>query len=204
MGLRRGSIRSAMNPTAQAALHTISVFILPITFGIAFYRIFTQKLRKQVMIPDFRRGLDFIRGELKGVLEAGAHTYNTRKEEITIVDMRPQPILIERLSFQDALTHDGIISIGASLVVRDPKLAATALRDQIGDSTLIIRDTLKVTVSQQVAPDREGLEALQKSLMDAINLSIEKVGMGITELEITELWTGTPALPENLTNAVIQ
>lgn len=156
------------------------------------------------MITDFRRGVHFIGGVLNGVLETGAYTYNPRKEEITIVDMRPSPILVERLSFQDALKHDGIISIGTSLVVRDPTLAATALRDQINDSYLIVRDTLKATVSQQIALDRESFEALQTLLASALNSSLEKVGMGISELEITELWAGTPSLQANPTNAVIQ
>jgi hypothetical protein len=156
------------------------------------------------MITDFRRGVHFIDGALAGVLEVGTYTYNPRKEEITIVDMRPHPILIERLSFQDALRHDGIISVGASLIVRDAKVAATALRDQINDSYLIVRDTLKVTVSRRIAPARESFEVLQNSLVDAINSSLEKVGMGISELEITELWSGTPALHANLTNAPIQ
>jgi hypothetical protein len=204
LGLHRGSIRLSMDPTAQAALDTISSCILLVTAGIVVYRFLTRKLRKRVAITDFRRGVHFVDGALEGVLEVGTYTYNPRKEEITIVDMRPYPILIERLSFQDALRHEGIISIGASLIVRDPKFATTALRDQIDDSYLIVRDTLKIAVSRQIAPSRESFEVLQNSLVDAVNSSLEKVGMGISELEITELWVGTPTLHANLANAAIQ
>lgn len=204
VGLHRGSIRFGMDPTAQAALHTISSLIFLVTVGVVVYRFFTRNLRKRAMITDFRRGVHFVGGALEGVLEVGTYTYNVRKEEITIVDMRPHPILIERLPFQDALRNDGIISVGTSLIVRDPKFAATALGDQINDSYLIVRDTLKITVSRQIAPAPESFELLQNSLVDAIDSSLGKVGMGISELEITELWAGTPALHANLTNAAIQ
>lgn len=157
-----------------------------------------------MIITDFRRGIHFEGGAFKTVLGPGAYTYTPRKEEITIADMRPHPILIERLSFQDALKHDGLISIGAFLLVGDPKLAATALRDQINDSSLIVRDALKAAVSQQITPTRESVEILQNSLTEAANSALEKVGMRISGLEITELWAGIPALRANFTKAVLQ
>ncbi|HEX5424268.1 MAG TPA: SPFH domain-containing protein [Candidatus Acidoferrales bacterium] len=188
----------------RTSLDTISFLILLITAAVVFYRFFTRKLRKRVMITDFRRGVYFVAGVLKTVLGPGTYVYNSRKEEISVVDMRPHPILIDRLVFQDALRHEGIISIGASLAVRDAKLAATALREQINDSYLIVRDTVKTAVSQQIAPARENVDALQNSLVDAVNAALGKVGMGISELEITELWAGTPTLRTNFTNAVLQ
>lgn len=188
----------------RMALETVSLWVLPITAAIVVYRFLTRKLRKRVIITDFRRGIHFEGGAFKDVLGPGAYTYTPRKEEIMIADMRPHPILIERLSFQDALRHDGLISIGALLIVGDPKLAATALRDQINDSYLIVRDALKATVSQQIAPARENVEILQNSLMEAAISALEKVGMRISELEITELWAGTSALRANFTKAVLQ
>jgi len=92
----------------------------------------SRRGKKRILITDYRRGVRFVGGVFAGVLEPGSHSFDARKEQITIMDMRPQPVLMERLTFQDALQHQGVVSLGTEFVVRDPQLAATALRDQIG------------------------------------------------------------------------
>ena len=203
--VRRGTMPFPMAYQAsQPLVDAISGWIIALGVGFVFYRFLTRRLRKTVMITDYRRGVRFVGGVLKGVLEPGSYTYNVRREEITVVDMRPQPVLVERIGFQDALRHDGVISIGASLVVRDPSVAATALRDQINDSYLIVRDTLKAAVSAQIAPSRENTELVQRAIEEAVNAELGRVGMGICELEITELWLGVPHLQASGGSGILQ
>lgn len=145
--------------------------------------------RKRIVLTDFRRGVHFVNGSFKAVLGLGAYRYDARKEQITVVDMRPQPILIDRLGFQDALRHDGVISVGTELLVRDPRLAATALRDNVKDSYVMVRDTIRMAMSTLVAPGAESAASVAAAITTAVNAELAKVGMGVSEIEITELFT---------------
>ena len=88
-----------------AALHALSSFILPSTMAVVVCRLLTRKQRKRLISTRFRRGVQFVGGALSGVLQAGAYTCNPCKDDITVVDMRPHPVWIERLSFEDAVPH---------------------------------------------------------------------------------------------------
>jgi hypothetical protein len=148
-----------------------------------------NRSRKRIVLTDFRRGVHFVNGSFKAVLGPGAYRYDSRKEQITVVDMRPQPILIDRLGFQDALRHDGVISVGTELLVRDPRLAATALRDNVKDSYVVVRDTIRMAMSALVAPGAESAASVAAAIATAVNAELAKVGMGVSEIEITELFT---------------
>jgi|GEM_PF-2267026 len=191
-------------PSGQIIPDAVYQWILFGGLAALFYLLATRKQRKRLMITDFRRGVHFVGGTMKDVLGPGSYIYNVRKEEITVVDMRPHPILIERIAFQDALGHGGIVSIGASLVVRDPTLAATVLRDQVSDSYLIVRDTLKATLSTQIAPSKENAELMQRAVEVAVNAELGKAGMGVSDLEVTELWSGVPRLQTNSGTGILQ
>jgi hypothetical protein len=145
--------------------------------------------KKRILITDYRRGVHFVKGSFKSVLGPGSYRYDPRNEQLTIVDMRPQPILIERLAFQDALRQEAVISVGTELLVRDPRLAATALRDQVKDSYVIVRDTLRTVVAKQMALSRENSPAVAESITKAVNTELAKVGMAVSEIELTELWS---------------
>jgi hypothetical protein len=145
--------------------------------------------RKRIVITDFRRGVHFVGGVFKAVLGPGSYTYNARREQITIVDMRAQPIVIERLPFQDVLRHEGVISIGTELLVREPHLAATALRDQVKDSFAIVRETIRRVMTTQVAANHENSEAVGEAIKVAVNADLANVGIGVSEIEVTELWS---------------
>jgi len=88
-----------------AALRTLSSFILPSTMAVVVYRLLPRKQRKRLILTCFRRGVQFVGDALSGVLEAGAYTCNPCKQDITVVDTRPHPVWIERLSFQYAVRH---------------------------------------------------------------------------------------------------
>jgi hypothetical protein len=116
-----------------------------------------------------------------------------RKEQINIVDMRPQPILMERLGFQDALQRQGLISLGAELFVRDPKLAAGALRDEVKDAYILARDAVRTAMSTQIFADSTDAAGLSQTLTTAIRAVLLKVGMDISDIEVTEFWTSAPS-----------
>jgi hypothetical protein len=119
--------------------------------------------------------------------------------------MRPQPVLVERLVFQDAVNTPALISIASEMRVQDPQLASTALRDQVKDGYAILRDTLRMFVSQQILqPGAESRDALAKALNSVIDTALRKVGMTSSDLEITELWVGLPPVTAATPSGVVQ
>lgn len=180
--------------------------VLSVALIIVVSLLSRRKGRKKVVIPDFRRGVTAGGASLR-LLEPGTHIYDPRKGEVALIDMRPQPVLAERLPFRDALQNNGVISVGASLVVRDPLLSATALRDQVKDGVVIIRASLKKAMANQiVAHGASGPEAdlVRDALLAAINDDLAKVGMGLSEIEITELWVRAPKPLTTLQTDVVQ
>ena len=161
--------------------------------------------RKRILITDYRCGLRFINGEFASILPPGSYRYNPQSEQITVIDMRPQPMLLERQVFQDVVGAQAVISIGTELVVNDPRLVATALRDQIKDSFVIVRDTVRSAASRQVVAGLgDNRKSIAVSLLQAVNSELAKVGMRVPEVEITELWASTPVMQQGSASGVVQ
>jgi len=148
----------------------------------------SRRGKKRILITDYRRGVRFVGGIFTGILEPGSYSFDSRKEQFTIMDMRPQPVLMERLTFQDALQHQGVVSLGTDFVVRDPQTAATALRDQVKDTYLLARNAIRSTMSQQIIANTADLAAVNEILTKGIRAELLKVGMDISNTEVTELW----------------
>lgn len=167
----------------------------------------TQRKRgkKRILITDYRCGIHFVNGQFVGVLSPGSYRFNPESEQITIIDMRPQPMLLERQVFQDAVGAQSVISLGTDLVVSDPRLVATALRDQIKDSFVIVRDTVRAAApGQAVSGMGDNRKSIEEALVKAVNAELAKVGMRVPEIEITELWAASPALPQGSSTGVVQ
>jgi hypothetical protein len=151
---------------------------------------------KRILIPDYRRGVLFVDGAFVKVLEAGSYRLSAPKQQLTIIDMRPQPLLIERVFFQDALKNQGVISLAVNVLVADPHLAATSTRDQIKDTVAILRDQLRLILSQQIIELRDDTRAkLGATVADAANKELQRIGMRVADAEITELYCAAPAAP---------
>jgi uncharacterized membrane protein YqiK len=64
------------------------------------------------------------------------------------------------------------------------------LKDQVNDSLSIMRDTLRATVSSQISDGRQEIRnKTAEQIAAAVNAALEKVGMRVSNLEITELWS---------------
>jgi hypothetical protein len=180
--------------------NTVAPLIYPIAIIVMVILARRAAQRKRLVITDFRRGVHFVGGVFTGILDAGSYTFDPRKEQITIVDMRPQPLLIERVSFQDALSRQGVISIATDLLVRDPQLSSTALRDQVKDAYILARDAARTAMSKQIIPDAGDVAALTQTLTAAIRAELAKVGMDISDMEVTELWSSPPSVQPHMSS----
>jgi regulator of protease activity HflC (stomatin/prohibitin superfamily) len=145
---------------------------------------------KRIFVTDYQRGVRFVKGSFSNVLGPGSYQPLTSREQIEVVDMRPQPIFLEKISYRDACQNDSFLSIGAEMLVCDPHLAVTTLKKQIDDSLPIVRDALRSVVSRGIADGSP--EFRSKTAVDitqAINAELSRVGMKISGVEIVELWS---------------
>jgi hypothetical protein len=150
----------------------------------------------RILITDYQRGVRFVQGSFHDLLGPGSYVSNPKREPVTIVDIRPQPILLERLQFQDAVLAPSVISIGALLTVADPALAVTKLKNPLAEAMTIVRDALRVALSKTVADPRTVARTKTASDIElAINADLAKVGMQVANLEITELWSRSAKPP---------
>jgi hypothetical protein len=155
--------------------------------GTAFRAVISRK--KRIVITEFKRGVRSSAGREGEVLLPGCYSYNPKKETILDVDMRPQPILVERLICQDALNRKVVISVATELSVLDPVEASTRLKDQINDTVPIVWDTLREVLSKRAADVAgDGLAAVAHDVTQSLNIKLYKLGMKASPVEITEKW----------------
>lgn len=140
-------------------------------------------------MPDYQRGLRFVHGAYTNMLGPGTYAIAATKEHIEIVDMRPQPVILERTFYRDAWNNPALISVGADLLVSDPHLATTTLKDQINDSLPIARDAVRSTLSRGIASEDPGFRIKAAAdITQAVNDELDRVGMKIQNVEIVEFW----------------
>jgi hypothetical protein len=154
-------------------------------------RIFARR-KQNIFVPDYQRAVKFVDGTFGSVLEPGSYEPAGKHEQITVVDMRPQPIVVERVIYQDAVQAPSVISIAAELVISDPFEAITKLKNLTNDSIAIVRGQLRNMVSRRIAdPARETRTKLATDIMAGLNRVLRKFGVQVQKVEVTELWSRT-------------
>jgi hypothetical protein len=144
----------------------------------------------RVFIPDYKRGVRFSRGVFKDVLGPGVYQPFSRKQQIEVVDMRPQPIFLDRVAYRDVLQNESFMSIGADLLVGDARLAVNMLKDQINDSFPMVRHAIGSYVSRGIVDDSPEYRAkTSEEITRVVNDDLARVGMKIANVEIVELWS---------------
>lgn len=161
-----------------------------ITSLVVVTYLFRLRRIPRVYLMDYTRGVLFTKGTFARILGPGGHQSLTRQEHIEIVDMRPMPFVLEQISFRDALQNDSIISVGGELLVEDPYIAATSLKNRISDSLPIVRQELRSTVSRAVLGRTPELRMkMAEDVRKAVNEELHRVGMKISNVEITEIFS---------------
>ena len=178
-----------------------TIWLVVFLGGLAFLVFARSRLRhtKRVFIPDYQRGVRFKNGIFVDVLGPGSFDSYTPTEQIVIVDMRPQPLVVERLLYKDALRMPSVISLGAELTVSDPYQACTVFKDQINESITVVREAARTIVSKSIADTAaDARQKIASAIESAANVELDKSGLRVSKLEITELWSRHlhPRVPE--------
>jgi hypothetical protein len=165
--------------------------LLPWFFISAAVMLAVRRLRKvkRIYVPDFKRGLRFVNGSYANVLDPGSYRIAGTREHIELVDMRPEQVILDRTSYRDAWNNTAVISVSAEILISNPHLATTSLKDQINGSLPIARDAVRSTLSKGIAS--EGAEFRIKTAADitqAVNEELDRVGMKVQNVEIVEFW----------------
>src|SRR5579871_5590635 len=156
-----------------------SVVFLSAVVVILAQRISGRK-KPKIFIPDYQRGVKFVDGTFGSILEPGSYEPASKHQQITIIDMRPQPLVVERVIYQDAIQAPSVISIAAELVIADPFQAITKLKNLVNDSIAIIRDQLRSTVSKRIADTApESRTKLASDITSALNNNLHQFGVQV-------------------------
>jgi len=167
------------------------VVFLGAVIAMVAMRISARK-NKALFLPDYQRAVRFVDGSFVDVMGPGSYHPNGKREQITVVDIRPQPIVVERVLYQDATQAPSVISIGAELVIADPCQAITKLKNLVNDSIAIIRDELRGIVSKRIADSvPEARSKLEADIAAGLNTHLSRFGIRLQNVEVTELWSRT-------------
>ena len=170
---------------ADIAWRFFSVICLVVTV------VFTVRLRrtKLVYILDYQTGLRYRDGVPCSVLPPGSYLTSASQDPITVVDMRPHHFIFERMVYQDVQHANSVMSVGGELLVRNPQLAVSTLKNLVADSLTIVREGLRLAASRSIVdPSPEGRTKLALTLIYELNRELETRGVEVRNLEITELW----------------
>jgi len=158
------------------------------TISLAVLSIWTRrnKAKKRLIVLEFQRGVKFENGAFRAVLEPGSYRIDPKKEQITIVDMRPLPIVMEQCSFQDSHQLAAYLSVAAELVVVDPRAVTKESKNHVNDAVLAIREVIR-----QVGPgyDASGLNSrraeIERELLERSREELARLGLTINQLTVT-------------------
>jgi hypothetical protein len=63
------------------------------------------------------------------------------------------------------------------------------LKDQINESVAMVRDVMREAMSKSISdPSSQARKKIARDLEAAANAALDKVGMQVSNLEVTELW----------------
>lgn len=165
-----------------------AVYVL--TFVCVLLWIFRLRKFPRVYITDYARGLRFKKGAFRNVLGPGSYRPVTRKVHVEIVDLRPVPFILNGIGYRDALQNESFVSIGGEMLVGDPYLAATSAKNRVSDSLPIIRDAVRSAASRAIVDANDEYRArMAEGLTSAVNDRLRGVGMRVTNIEITEIFS---------------
>jgi hypothetical protein len=172
-----------MNLHILEAMFSIGCFVGTIWFMNRLRRM------KVVYVMDFQAGVKFIDSGSSKILPPGAYRSSDGGSSILVIDMRPHQFVVERLPYKNALLADSVISVGGELMVSDPQLAVSKLKNFLDDSLPSIREGIHFASSRSlVDASVESRMALAGLILAEVNRRLEANGVQIQNLEITELW----------------
>jgi len=147
---------------------------------------------RRIIVLEYQRGIKFSDGKFTAVLEPGQYRINN-KGRVDLIDMRPQPFLLEALSCEDKLGGRVVLSLAGEFAVSNPRLSLMSSRDNANEGPVLISKATRDSVSSLGVRDTTDatLGLLRTTLIERLNQELRTVGLEPKNIEITELWTAS-------------
>jgi uncharacterized membrane protein YqiK len=146
----------------------------------------TRQERQTVL--DYQYGLLFEGGKPQEVLAPGRHFFRPNKEQITLVDLRDQPVLVERLAYPDSTGENAWVSVSAAIRIVDAILVTVKCSDHVNEAMVLIRDVVRKRLSARRASEtRHDRRGCEQEITTHVASELGKIGLALTSLEITEV-----------------
>jgi uncharacterized membrane protein YqiK len=146
----------------------------------------TVKSDRQTIL-DYQRGIRFNGGKPQAILGPGCYRFRPANEQITVVDLRDQPVIVERFAYRDSASENAWISISAAIHVVDAHRATTQCHDHVNEAVVSIRDVLRGLSARRASEARRDRRGCEQELTTQMASELEKIGLALTGLEITEV-----------------
>lgn len=217
----------ACSPPGQDLKGNIMEYLLIAVLAVGIGFVLSVMFRV-VTVFDYERGLKFVKGKFRTLLEPGRHWYAPFQTVIQKIDIRPRHMSI---TGQEVLSSDGVtlkVSLAANYVVTDPHQAVVsavnyqealylelqlALRELIGqadiDSVLAARNDLAKQLEDITKPKaaKLGVELISVNFKDIMfpgklkEIFAQVVNAKKESLAVLEKTRGETAALRNLANA---
>src|SRR5215472_1230165 len=130
--------------------------------------------RQTVLV--YLRGILWRGGKLLKVLDPGCYQFRPTSEQITVVDLRSQPLIVERLAYPDGAGESAWVSVSAAVRVVDVRRATEHCSDHVKEAMAMIRDVLRRTLSSRRASEvRRNRHGCEQELNTQLASELEKI-----------------------------
>ncbi len=161
------------------------LLIVAIGLGTAFL---VYRWGGVVTVYEYERGLRYVGGRFRGVVEPGRHWFVPFHETIHKVDVRPRVVIVPG---QEVLTRDGVslkVTVAAEYAVVDPDRAVNSVQSFVEALYLRLQVALREIIGaadiDALLKDREGLGG---KLLEKTAESAGDLGLGLASVSIRDL-----------------
>lgn len=141
-------------------------------------------------VHDYERGLRYVNGRFRGLVEAGEYFYLRPTTSIRVLDARPTWLLVEG---QEVPTSEGIalkVSVAARYVVGDAVTTVVADQDSRRALYLVLQLALRESVARRTVEETLasrmaiGQELLDRCATDATALGMELLAVAVRDIMV--------------------
>jgi regulator of protease activity HflC (stomatin/prohibitin superfamily) len=171
----------------ENVIQTILGVVVVVVF-VAFLSNIVRNIGRRVTVFDYERGLKYVKGRFKSVLEPGQYWYMPLFSTIDKIDIRPRFVSI---SGQELLSADGItikVSVAVNFEVIDPALAKNKVMDfektLYSEIQLAVREIIGQTEIDAIL---EGRNEISQRLMEMLETKSKDIGLNLILISIKDI-----------------
>lgn len=156
--------------------------------ALAIAALYVRGQRRKITVFEFERGLLYVGGKFRSLLEPGQYWIWTPSRTVTKVDVRPR---IAAVPGQEVLTADGIavkVSLVAQYRVADPLIAINAQANYESSLYTELQLALRRLISAETIDSLlEKRPAMAAQLTEAAKAGVARLGVELIQADVRDL-----------------